>query len=194
MHGVETRGQDYWTSHKEEELVYRQHPNRSNRHFGHTSNARVIQAFNLVDGIDLGKTRPVDEPHSSNSKSSDSDAKAINKAIEYNLGDVEELCETCIKSKHIRIVKSKKMTPTTRRLQEVHADLWGPYEPASISGKSYVALLLDKFTRKSWLLILRSKDKFFDAFKLWLLRAKASGSRLDCLRTNSGREFISVAL
>ena len=86
------------------------------------------------------------------------------------------------------------MTPTTRRLQEVHADLWGPYEPASISGKSYVALLLDKFTRKSWVLMLRSKDEFFDAFKLWLPRAEAGGSRLDCLQTDSRGEFISVAL
>ena len=86
------------------------------------------------------------------------------------------------------------MTPTTRKLQEVHADLWGPHDPASISGKNYVALLLDKFTRKSWILLLRSKDKFFDAFKLWLPRAEASGNRLDCLRANGGGEFISAAL
>ena len=164
------------------------------RRFGYTSNARVIQASKLVDGIDLGKTGPVNKPHFSNSESSDSDAEAINKAIEYNLGDVEELCETCIESKYTRIVKSKKMTPTTRRLQEVHANLWGPQEPASISGKSYVTLLFAEFTRKLWVLMLRSKDEFFDAFKLWLLRAKASGSRLDCLQTDGRGEFISVAL
>ena len=164
------------------------------RRFGHASNARVIQASQLVDGIDLEKTGPVDKTHSSNSESFDSDAEAINKAIKHNLGDVEKLCETCIKSKHTRIVKSKKMTLTTRRLQEVHADLWGPYKPAFISGKSYVTLLLNEFTRKSWVLMLRSKDEFFDAFKLWLPRAEAGGSRLDCLQTDGGGEFISVAL
>ena len=58
------------------------------------------------------------------------------------------------------------MTLTTSRLQEVYADLWGPYKPVSISGKSYVALLLDEFTRKSWKLMLKSKDEFFNAFKL----------------------------
>ena len=42
--------------------------------------------------------------------------------------------------------------------------------------------------------MLRSKDEFFDAFKLWLLRAEAGGSRLDCLRTDGGGEFISIAL
>ena len=86
------------------------------------------------------------------------------------------------------------MTPTTRRLQEVHANLWGPHKLASISGKSYVALLLDESTRKLWVLILKSQDEFFDAFKLWLPRAKAVGSRLNYLQTNGGGKFISVAL
>ena len=86
------------------------------------------------------------------------------------------------------------MTPTIRRLHEVHADLLGPNELVSISGKSYVALLLDEFNRKPWVLMLRSKDEFFNAFKLWLPRAEAGGSRFDCLRTDGGVEFISVAL
>ena len=42
--------------------------------------------------------------------------------------------------------------------------------------------------------MLRSKDEFFNAFKLLFPRAKAGGSRLDCLQTDGGREFISVAL
>lgn len=86
------------------------------------------------------------------------------------------------------------MSPTTRRLQEVHADLWGPHEPASFSGKNYVALLFDEFTRKSWVFLVRSKDEFFDAFKLWLLRAETCGDKLDCMRTDGGAKFISTAL
>ena len=127
---------------------------------GHASNARVIQASKLIDGIDLGEAIGPDnklyssdsEPYDENNKSDkDADSKptTINKTTEYNLNGVEELCETCIESKHTRIVKSKKMTPTTKRLQEVHADLWGPHKPAFISEKNYIALLFDKFTRKS---------------------------------------------
>lgn len=95
------------------------------RRLGHASNAKVIQASKPVDGINLGEaTGPDNEPHSSDSEpddknnKSDADADiepiAINKATEYNLNGVEELCETCIESKHTRIVKSKKMTPTTK--------------------------------------------------------------------------------
>ena len=41
---------------------------------------------------------------------------------------------------------------------------------------------------------MRSKDEFFNAFKLWLPRAEAGGNRLDCLRADGGGEFISAAL
>lgn len=86
------------------------------------------------------------------------------------------------------------MTPTIRKLQEIHVDLWGPYDPPLLSGRTYVGLLLDEFTQKSWVLFLRSKDKFFDAFKLWLPRAEACGEKLGCLRMDGGGEFISATL
>ena len=93
------------------------------RRFGYASNARVIQASKLVDGIDFGEPGPVDESQSSDFESCDSNDEAINKAIKHNFEDVEELCEACIESKHTRIVKLKKMTPASRKLQEVHAEL-----------------------------------------------------------------------
>ena len=170
------------------------------RRLARTSNARVVQVSKLVDEIDLGEItkEPTDKPQSSNSKpESDSDVdkpSPINKAMELNIDGVKKLCEACIKSKHTRIVKLKKITPTMRRLQEIHADLWGPHEPVSISGKNYVTLLLDEFTRKSWIILLRSKDEFFDTFKLWLSRVEVCRNKFDCLRTNGRGEFISTVL
>ena len=135
-----------------------------------------------------------DDENNKSDEDADSEPTTINKATEYKLNGVEELCKACIESKYTRIVKSKKMTLTTKRVQKVHAVLWGPHKPVSSSKKNYVALLLDEFTRKSWILLLRSKDKFFDAFKLWLPRAEARGNKLDCLQVNGRREFISAAL
>ena len=86
------------------------------------------------------------------------------------------------------------MTPIIKRLHKVHTDLWCAYNPVSILTKNYVALLFDKFTHKSWILLLRSKNEFFDIFKLCLPRAEARGNKLDCLQTDGGREFISTAL
>ena len=44
-------------------------------------------------------------------------------------------------------------------------------------------------------LLLKSKDKFFNVFKLWLPRVKkTSGENLGYLQTDSEGEFISIAL
>ena len=84
-----------------------------------------------MDGIDLRELELVEETHSSDLKSNKNDSTTeathestlINKVTELNFKRVEELCEACIESKHMRIVKSKKMTITTKKLQEVHANL-----------------------------------------------------------------------
>ena len=70
----------------------------------------------------------------------------------------------------------------------------GATQTYSISDKNYVGLLLDEFTRKSWIILLRSNDMFFNAFKVWLPRAEAYGNKFDCLWTDDGGEFISAAL
>ena len=107
---------------------------------------------------------------------------------------VKQLCDSCIESKYTKIVMHKKMTPTIRKLQKIYADVWGPHNPLSPSRKTHVGLLLDEFTQKSWVLLLKSKYEFFDAFKLWLARAKACGEKFGCLQTDVRRGFISATL
>lgn len=118
----------------------------------------------------------------------------INKAIENLSESVKKLCKAYIKSKYTRIVKSKKMTLTTKRLQEIHANLWSLHKLVSISGKNYISILFNKFTRKLWIFLLRNKNEFFETFKLWLSRAETYGNRLDCLQTDGEKEFISTVL
>ena len=117
-------------------------------------------------------------------------------AIINNLdsSEIKKLCDPCIESKYIKIVRYKKMTPTGK-LQEIHADLWESYDPLLLSRKPSVSLLFDKFKQKSWILLLKSKYEFFDAFKLWFLRdEEASREKFGYLQTDSGGEFISTAL
>lgn len=78
---------------------------------------------------------------------------------------IEDIYDTYIKSKYTKIVKHKAMIPKVQKLEVIHADFWGPHNPPSILGKSYISLLLNKYTQNSWVLLLRSKDKFFDVFK-----------------------------
>ncbi len=94
---------------------------------GHASNIRVIQTSKLADGINFGgEISSDDEVFSSNSKPDKEDAKnesaPINEVID-SLGIIEQLYVAYVKSKYIRMIKSKSMTLTTRKLQEIYIDL-----------------------------------------------------------------------
>ncbi len=58
------------------------------------------------------------------------------------------------------------MTPAEDKLEEVHVDLWGPHNLPSLSWSTYTSILVCEKTRKSWVLYLRSKDEFVDAFQI----------------------------
>lgn len=73
---------------------------------------------------------------------------SISEILKHDFENMEEFCKTCIKNKHIRIVKLKKMIPTTKKLQEIYANLLGSYKLISILGKNYVYLIFNKFTCK----------------------------------------------
>lgn len=64
------------------------------------------------------------------------------------------------------------MTLITQKIQKVYTNLLRIYDLPSLSGKSYTDLLSDDLTYKFWVLLLQSQDEFFNAFKLWLRRAK----------------------
>lgn len=87
------------------------------------------------------------------------------------------------------------MTEAKEKLEEVHVDLWGPHKPPSLSGKTYAAIQLDAKTRKTWVVYLRSKDDFVDAFQTWLPKVENESKLfIKCFRADGGGEFISAKL
>ncbi len=87
------------------------------------------------------------------------------------------------------------MTPTKEKLEEVHADLLRPHHLASRSGNIYAAILMCEHSRKTWILYLRTKDEFVDAFKIWLLRVETeSNCNMGAVRADRGGEFVSIKL
>lgn len=108
----------------------------------------------------------------------------------------DHICGPCVGSKSTRVVIwNKSMTPTKERLEEVHADLWGPHYPASRPGNNYTAILMYEHSRKTWVLYLRTKDEFVDAFKIWLPRVETeSNYKMGALQADGGGEFVSIKL
>ena len=60
------------------------------------------------------------------------------------------------------------MIKVNKKLDIVHIDFWEPYYPISIGSKTYVTILFDAKTQKTWVIYLWSKDEFIDTFQVWL--------------------------
>ncbi len=141
------------------------------RRLAHVSNARVVRASKLVDGISLDQNDTKYNPAEVLIDSDDSDASdcsdqeespiqlSAKSAAEVtpratdqqtrteNLKDIDKLCTPCVGSKSTRVVRrNKSMTATTSKLEEVHVDLWGPHDPPSQFGSIYAAILMCEHT------------------------------------------------
>nr|GFA10954.1 ribonuclease H-like domain-containing protein [Tanacetum cinerariifolium] len=72
----------------------------------------------------------------------------------------EHLCPSCEQGKSKSASHPPKPFPNSRqRLHLVHMDLCGPMRIASINGKRYVLVIVDDYSRYTWVHFLRSKDE-----------------------------------
>nr|GEV72684.1 hypothetical protein [Tanacetum cinerariifolium] len=83
----------------------------------------------------------------------------------------EHLCPSCEQGKSKRASHPPKPVPNSRqRLHLLHMDLCGPMRIASINGKRYVLVIVDNYSRYTWVHFLRSKDKAPEVIKTFLKR------------------------
>nr|GEX13288.1 retrovirus-related Pol polyprotein from transposon TNT 1-94 [Tanacetum cinerariifolium] len=72
----------------------------------------------------------------------------------------EHLCSSCEQGKSKRASHPPIPVPNLRqRLHLLHLDLCGPTRIASINGKRYVLVIVDDYSRYTWVHFLRSKDE-----------------------------------
>lgn len=104
-----------------------------------------------------------------------------------------KVCEVCnIGKQHREIIPKKSQWRESEKLKLIHTDLCGPISPTSQGGKRYIFLLVDDFSRKSWMYFLSEKNEAFDVFKTFKsLVEKEAGTSICCLRTDRGGEFTS---
>nr|GEX28940.1 retrovirus-related Pol polyprotein from transposon TNT 1-94 [Tanacetum cinerariifolium] len=81
----------------------------------------------------------------------------------------EHLCPLCEQGKSKRVYHRPKHVPNSKqRLYLLHMDLCGPMRIASINEKRYVLVIVDDYSRYTWVLFLRSKDKAPEEIKTFL--------------------------
>ena len=77
----------------------------------------------------------------------------------------DRLCKACQHGKQTKkSFKSKNIVSTSRPLQLLHMDLFGPSRTASFGGKYYCLVIVDDFSRYTWVMFLTTKDEAFPFF------------------------------
>nr|GEW74202.1 hypothetical protein [Tanacetum cinerariifolium] len=83
----------------------------------------------------------------------------------------EHLCPSCEQGKSKRASHPPKPVPNSKqRLHLLHMNLCGPMRITSINGKQYVLVIVDDYSRYTWVHFLRSKDEAPEVIKTFLKR------------------------
>ncbi|GKB58052.1 zinc finger, CCHC-type containing protein [Tanacetum coccineum] len=104
-----------------------------------------------------------------------------------------QICDACLLGKHSRTpFPTQSKFRSKNPLDLVYGDLCGPISPATHSGKKFIFLLVDDYTRFMWAYFLTSKDQAFSTFKEFRQQIEMEmRMKLRMLRTDRGGEFTS---
>ena len=76
------------------------------------------------------------------------------------------MCEVCQKGKQTRKSFNLKIcVSTSKPLELLHMDLFGPSRTMSLGGNLYALVVVDDFSRFTWTLFLHSKKEAYPEFK-----------------------------
>nr|GEU84943.1 hypothetical protein [Tanacetum cinerariifolium] len=108
----------------------------------------------------------------------------------------DHLCSSCELGKAKRKSFQSTTTPSfKRRLQLLHMNLCGLMRVASINGKRYVLVIVNDYSRYTWIHFLRSKDEtpivLIDFLRL---AQRGHHAQVRIVRTDKGTEFLNQTL
>ncbi|GJS42860.1 putative ribonuclease H-like domain-containing protein [Tanacetum coccineum] len=87
--------------------------------------------------------------------------------------------------------KSMTVPSSKGRLNLLHMDLCGPMQVASINGKRYILIIVDDYSRYTWILFLRSKDETPEVLKDFLTMIQRNLQALVIyVRTDRGTDVV----
>ncbi|GJZ60928.1 retrovirus-related pol polyprotein from transposon TNT 1-94 [Tanacetum coccineum] len=74
--------------------------------------------------------------------------------------DKDHLCSACEQGNRKKATFSSKLVPSTKsKLELIHMDLCGPMRVESINGKRYILVIVDDYSRYTWVFFLHTKDE-----------------------------------
>nr|GEX42784.1 hypothetical protein [Tanacetum cinerariifolium] len=123
-----------------------------------------------------------------------------NNLYTMSLGDMMASSPICLLSKASKTNKKKSHKPKSEdtnqeKLYLLHIDTNGPMRVENVNGKKYILVIVDDYSRFTWVKCLRSKDEapnFIIKFlKMIQVRLKVPVRRI---QTDNGNEFVNQTL
>ncbi|CAJ2654309.1 unnamed protein product [Trifolium pratense] len=101
------------------------------------------------------------------------------------------ICGECQIGKQTKVSHQKlQHLSTSKVLELLHMDLMGPIQVESLGGKKYVLVVVDDFSRYTWVNFIREKSETFEEFKnLCLQLQKEKDCGIVRIRSDHGKEF-----
>nr|GFC23154.1 retrovirus-related Pol polyprotein from transposon TNT 1-94 [Tanacetum cinerariifolium] len=108
----------------------------------------------------------------------------------------DHLCSACAMGKSTKKSHKHKSEDTNQeKLYLLHMDLCGPMRVESVNGKKYILVIVDDYSRFTWVKFLRTKDEtpmfIIKSLKMIQVRLNVPVRRI---RTDNGTEFVNQTL
>jgi len=122
-------------------------------------------------------------------------SKLSNKGLVRGLSTLkkskEVTCDECKKNKQVKsFFHSMNGVSTSKPLQLLHMDLFGPMSTSSLNGKYHAFVIVDNFSRFILVLFLTHKSDAFNFFKHFCKKVKKEiGFSIIKIRSDHGGEF-----
>ncbi|KAJ9564153.1 hypothetical protein OSB04_000119 [Centaurea solstitialis] len=106
------------------------------------------------------------------------------------------LCSACEKGKQTRATfKSKQISSISSPLQLLHMDLFGHVNVQSIAGKKYTLVIVDEYSRYTWVFFLRSKSDAPEEIILFVRKMeRLNNLTVRSIRSDHGTELKNSTL
>ncbi|GKD71599.1 integrase, catalytic region, zinc finger, CCHC-type containing protein, partial [Tanacetum coccineum] len=103
----------------------------------------------------------------------------------------DHLCSACEQGKSKKASHLPKLVPSSHsKLELLHMDLCGPMRVASINGKKYILVIVDDYSRFTWVYFLHTKDETPKIIKKFISQVQLNyDAKIHKIRTDNDIEF-----
>ncbi|KAM2657198.1 hypothetical protein EV1_012593 [Malus domestica] len=118
---------------------------------------------------------------------------ASTSCISFTGSSLQSMCSSCAMGKCSKLPFSSVSCSSSKPLELLHTDIWGPSPVSSVHGFRYYIIFVDDFSKYCWFFPLKYKSEAFTVFTQF----KSMVGNLLCtkivtLRSDSGGEFTST--